>query len=138
MLAAYYRDLELPYARGVDGERRRQPQARVQRIAIDIWYPAKSQPGKKKKLSTRITKPNEIGTGRRVLARRREPTEVGELRGAALELELVSGEGLEPVLERVLQRPRYDRLHLPERPGRFPWSGAARAVVGGGAPPDRR
>jgi len=37
--------------------------------------------------------------------------EVGELGGAAVELELVAGEGLEPVLERVLQRPRYDRLH---------------------------
>lgn len=62
MLAAYYRDLELPDARGFDGERRRQPQARVQCIAIDIWDPTKSHPGEKK-LSTRITKPNEIGTG---------------------------------------------------------------------------
>jgi len=58
--------------------------------------------------------------------------EVRELRGAALELELVAGEGLEPVLERVLQCPRYDRLHLPrlpECPGRFPWGGAAAGTV---------
>lgn len=44
--------------------------------------------------------------------------EAGELGGAAVELELVAREGLEPVLERVLQRPRYDRLH-----GRPPPSG---------------
>lgn len=57
-----------------------------------------------------------------------DPTEVGELRGAALELELVAGEGLEPVLERVLQRPRYDRLHLPPRSQSAPegYTGAAR------------
>lgn len=65
-------------------------------------------------------------------------TEVGELRGAALELELVAGEGLEPVLERVLQRPRYDGLHPAPPPRRSPWSGAAAARVGGVEPVDRR
>lgn len=66
--------------------------------------------------------------GVKTLEETRDPTEVGELRGAALELELVAGEGLEPVLERVLQRPRYDRLHLPhlpERLGRLYRGGAA-------------
>lgn len=79
----------------------------------------------------------------------RDPTEVGELGGAAVELELVAGEGLEPVLERVLQRPRYDRLHGHPRPsgtlrGSL-WGGAGRrgdgspvAVAVAGVPPDRR
>lgn len=38
-------------------------------------------------------------------------TQIGELHGTALQLELVTGEGLEPVLEGVLQRPSKNRLH---------------------------
>jgi hypothetical protein len=78
--------------------------------------PAKSHPEpQKKKLSARIKhkKKTRSASGWKASAERRQPTEVGELRGAALELELVAGEGLEPVLERVLQRPRYDGLHPP-------------------------
>ena len=132
-MEASYRDLQLPDARGVDGERRRQPQARVQRIAIDIWDPAKSHPEPKSQhRNQKRENPMKSAPEVKTLDGRRVPTEVGELRGAALELELVAGEGLEPVLERVLQRPRYNRLHLPrlpECPGRFPWSGAAAGTV---------
>jgi hypothetical protein len=59
---ARYRDLELPDARGVDGERRRQAQAGVQRVAIDICTP----PQITDKLSNKgITgyPPYEIGVG---------------------------------------------------------------------------
>lgn len=38
-------------------------------------------------------------------------TQIGKLNGTALQLELVSGEGFEPVLECVLQRPSKDRFH---------------------------
>lgn len=113
----HYRDLELPDSRGLDGERRRQHQARVQRVAIDICI---TQITPKKKVSTR-RRPNWHPQ-----PEKRIPTEIGELRGAALQLELVAGEGLEPVLERVLQRPRYDRLHPRLPPARasttpLPW-----------------
>lgn len=68
--------------------------------------------------------------------------EAGELGGAAVELELVAREGLEPVLERVLQRPRYDRLHgrpPPSGGGAF-WGGSPVPVSAAvaGVPPDRR
>lgn len=119
-MATSYRDLELPDTRGVDGERGRQPQARVQRIAIDIWDPRQITPRTKNSAPESQNKNRKnieicIRGGWKASAGRgrREPTEVGELRGAALELELVAGEGLEPVLERVLQRPRYDGLHPP-------------------------
>jgi len=125
-VATSYRDLELPDTRCVDGERGRQPQARVQRITIDIWYPRQITPRTKNSApesQKKKRKTNEICIripGWKASAGRREPTEVGELRGAALELELVAGEGLEPVLERVLQRPRYDRLHPAPPPRTVP------------------
>jgi hypothetical protein len=39
-----YRDLQLPDPRAFDGERRRQAQAGVQRVAIDICSVSKSRP----------------------------------------------------------------------------------------------
>ena len=90
----------------------------MQRVAIDIC----SAPNHAEKLAPTGRPPRWHPRGGF-----RDPTEVGELGGSAVELELVAGEGLEPVLERVLQRPRYDRLH-----GRPPPAGALRWSFWGG------